>query len=93
MDAQRGAAFLCRPLGSTENDPSSSFYLVFPVVVVLDEVENEVEDVFRTEVLDVSEQRHGNRHCLWRETQTSQTEADTHVRAGVTVGHTGDYMR
>lgn len=33
----------------------SSFNLVFPVVVVLDEIENEVENLFRTEVLDVSE--------------------------------------
>lgn len=65
-----GAVFLWKPLGSSENEPrlQASTYLVFPVVVVLDEVENEVEDVFRAEVLDVSEQRHGNRHCLWWET-------------------------
>ena len=34
---------------------SLSFYLVFPVVIILDEVEDEVENLFRTEVLDVSE--------------------------------------
>lgn len=31
------------------------FYLVFPVVIILDEVEDEVEDVFWTEVLDIPE--------------------------------------
>lgn len=30
-------------------------YFVFPVVIVLDEVEDEVEDIFWTEVLDISE--------------------------------------
>lgn len=56
----------------------SSFYLVFPVVVILDEVQNEVEDLFRTEVLDVSEQRHGDRHRLSQEAETTQVEAKAH---------------
>lgn len=30
-------------------------YFVFSVVVILDEVKDEVEDVFGTEVLDISE--------------------------------------
>lgn len=30
-------------------------YFVFPVVIILDEVKDEVEDIFGTEVLDISE--------------------------------------
>lgn len=37
---------------SIDSDPPF-FYLVFSVVVILDEVEDEVEDVFRTQVLNV----------------------------------------
>lgn len=69
-------------LKSPEMRLCSSFYLVFPVVVILDEVQNEVENLFRTEVLDVSEQRHGNRHRLSQETETTQREAKALRRAG-----------
>lgn len=30
-------------------------HLIFPVVVVLDEIQNEVQNLFRTEVVHVSE--------------------------------------
>ena len=43
-------------------------HLVFPVVVILDEVEDEVENVFRTQVVDISQQRHSNRHRLDNDT-------------------------
>lgn len=71
----------------------SSFYLVFPVVVILDEVQNEVEDLFRTEVLDVSEQCHGNRHRLSQEAETTQVEAKALRRAGVSMEGTGTFCR
>lgn len=71
----------------------SSFYLVFPVVVILDEVQNEVEDLFRTEVLGVSEQRHGNWHRLSHETETTQVEAKALWRAGVSMEGTGTFCR
>ena len=56
---------------SQQNKPPS--HLVLPVVVVLDEVQDEVEDVFGTEVLDVSELSHGYRHGLG----TDQTQLIT----------------
>lgn len=58
---------------TTEQTPS---HLVLPVVVVLDEVQDEVEDVFGTEVLDVSELSHGYRHGLG----IDQTQLITHAK-------------
>lgn len=52
-----------------------------------------MEDLFRTEVLDVSEQRHGNWHRLSHETETTQVEAKTLWRAGVSMEGTGTFCR
>lgn len=54
-------------------------YFVLPVVVVLDEVKYEVEDIFGTQVLYISQQRHGNWHRLTGQTPEKRVQICSRV--------------